>query len=88
MAVSFQDLMKLKALGIPMGAPLFKYKGLVNHHKVEVFSANFALYSDISNRLMGLVASMVPRLEVYSIDEAFIDLADTSTVLKKAQHIR
>ena len=79
---------EVKALGIPMGAPLFKYKGLVNRYKVEIFSANFALYSDISNRLMGLVASMVPRLEVYSVDEAFIDWTDTPTVLKKAKHIR
>ena len=79
---------EVKVLGIPMGAPLFKYKRLVNHYKIEVFSANFALYGDISNRLMGLVASMVPRLEVYSIDEAFIDLTNTSTVLKKTQHIR
>ena len=79
---------EVKALGIPMGAPLFKYKWLIDHHKVEVFSSNFALYGDISNRLMGMVASLVSRLEIYSIDEAFIDFTDTPAVLKKAHHIR
>lgn len=79
---------EVKALGIPMGAPLFKYKRLIDHHKVEVFSSNFALYGDISNRLMGMVASLVSRLEIYSIDEAFIDFTDTPAVLKKAHHIR
>lgn len=79
---------EVKALGIPMGAPLFKYKHLIDCHKVELFSSNFALYGDISNRLMALVASMVPRLEVYSIDEAFIDFTGMSTVFQKACHIR
>lgn len=65
---------EVKDLSIPMGAPLFKFKHLVNKHKIEVFSANFALYGDISARVMRSISFMVPQLEVYSIDEAFADL--------------
>ncbi|AVJ55842.1 DNA polymerase V subunit UmuC [Idiomarina sp. OT37-5b] len=63
-----------KALGIKMGTPLFKIDDLIKQHNIEVFSSNYALYADISNRVMSTIEAMVPRLEIYSIDEAFADL--------------
>ena len=61
-----------KSLGIPMGAPAFKYKELFQKNRVQVFSSNFTLYGDISNRVMSIISRFVPDVEVYSIDEAFI----------------
>jgi DNA polymerase V len=66
-----------KALGIPMGEPLFKVKDLVAKHKVHVFSSNYALYGDLSYRVMDVLRQMEPDVEVYSIDEAFISLPVT-----------
>lgn len=63
-----------KALGIPMGSPLFKCREIIEKHNVKVFSANFALYGDISNRIMNITNEMVQKLEIYSIDEAFIEV--------------
>lgn len=63
-----------KALGIPMGAPAFKYRQLFKDHKVVQFSANFELYGDISRRITELLISITPRTEVYSVDESFLDL--------------
>ena len=61
-----------KSLGIPMGAPAFKYKEVFQKNKVQVFSSNFTLYGDISNRVMSIISRYVPDVEIYSIDEAFI----------------
>jgi DNA polymerase V len=61
-----------KALGIPMGEPFFKIRRLVDAGKVKVFSSNFALYGDLSRRVMEVLASFCDELEVYSIDEAFM----------------
>lgn len=77
-----------KLLGIPMGAPLHEYKSLLKHHNVALFSANFGLYSDISQRVMQTLASCVDDLEIYSIDEAFLDLSDHAQLLELAQEIR
>ena len=63
-----------KSLGIPMGAPLFKFKSLIDRHNVQVFSSNFALYGDLSCRVMEVLRQMEAHVEVYSIDEAFISL--------------
>jgi DNA polymerase V len=63
-----------KALGIPMGAPAFQYEPLFKKHQVEVFSANFALYGDMSNRVMSILSEYTPDMEIYSIDEAFLKL--------------
>lgn len=63
-----------KAVGIPMGAPAFKYKSLFEREKVAVFSANFALYGDMSRRVMTILKDFSPAVEVYSIDEAFLYL--------------
>lgn len=64
-----------KALGIPMGAPLFKFKDLVREHGVRVFSSNFELYGDMSSRIMRTLEELSPDVEYYSVDEAFIPLS-------------
>ncbi|WP_375433859.1 Y-family DNA polymerase [uncultured Hymenobacter sp.] len=63
-----------KALGLRMGEPYFKVKDQLQRHNVRVFSSNYALYGDMSGRVMHYLSSMVPEVEVYSIDEAFLDL--------------
>lgn len=63
-----------KAVGVPMGAPAFEYEELFKKNKVHVFSANFALYGDMSQRVMSILSEYTPDLEIYSIDEAFLKL--------------
>ena len=63
-----------KALGIRMGEPEFKVRGLLEKHNVNVFSSNYSLYGDISARVMQTMESLVPVIEQYSIDEAFLPL--------------
>ena len=63
-----------KALGIPMGAPAYEYEKLFKENDVKVFSTNFALYGDISNRVMKILSNYTPNVEVYSIDEIFLKL--------------
>lgn len=63
-----------KAIGIGMGAPLFKIRDVVEEHGVAVCSSNYALYGDISERVMTTLGSNAPSHEVYSIDECFLDL--------------
>lgn len=62
-----------KELGLPMGAPLYQYQKLLKKNNVEVFSSNFVLYGDMSSRVMSVIAEHVPEIEIYSIDEAFLD---------------
>ena len=62
-----------KALGIPMGAPAFKYDPIFKKNKVYVFSSNFPLYGDMSNRVMSILSKYTPNIEIYSIDEAFLE---------------
>ena len=57
---------------IPMGAVAFKYKDIFKQHNINVFSSNYALYGDMSNRVMNLLREFTPDVEVYSIDEAFL----------------
>lgn len=63
-----------KALGIQMGAPLFKIRDIVEKNHVAVFSSNFALYGDMSRRVQEVLREFAPAVEQYSIDEAFLDL--------------
>ena len=65
-----------KALGIPMAAPSFKFLRTFKDHRVIQFSANFELYGDISSRITSLLTSVTPRIEVYSVDESFLDLSE------------
>jgi DNA polymerase V len=62
-----------KAFGIPMGAPAFKFKSIFDKHNIKVFSSNYALYGDMSNRVMKTLATFTPDIEIYSIDEAFLE---------------
>ncbi len=66
-----------KAIGIKMGAPAFQMQYLVKEHDVAVFSSNFELYGDISRRVMSTLAKFSPDMEIYSIDEAFLQVDDT-----------
>ena len=61
-----------KALGIPMGAPAFKYKEVFARQNIKVFSSNYPLYGDMSSRVMQILESYTPDSEIYSIDEAFL----------------
>lgn len=63
-----------KALGIKMGDPYFKIRDIVKQHNIAVFSGNMALYGDMSQRVRWVLEEFAPAIEVYSIDEAFLDL--------------
>ena len=63
-----------KAMGIKMGTPFFKVRDLVDQGRLTACSSNYALYGDLSNRVMSLLADAVPKIEIYSIDEAFLHL--------------
>jgi DNA polymerase V len=75
-----------KALGIAMGAPWFKIKHLVETSGLVALSANFALYGDLSDRMMSLAAGLGPAQEIYSIDESFIDLTGVRGDLVARSH--
>lgn len=61
-----------KALGIKMGQPFFQCREIIKKSNVKVFSSNFALYADMSHRIMDILKNFAPQIEVYSIDEAFL----------------
>ena len=69
-----------KALGIKMGDPYFKIRHIVEKHNVAVFSGNMALYGDMSQRVRWVLEDFAPAVEVYSIDEAFLDLRGMQNV--------
>src|SRR5690606_38361784 len=75
-----------KALGIKMGAPAFQVQELLK--QVKVFSSNYALYGDMSARVMNIIADMVMEIEVYSIDEAFVKLDGYQDLENYAHKIR
>ncbi len=64
-----------KALGIGMGVPAFEVEKILEENNVEVFSSNYALYADMSGRVMKTLSMFTPDIEIYSIDEAFLNLA-------------
>ena len=64
-----------KALNIGMGVPAFEITNLIKKHNIEVFSSNYTLYADMSSRVMDTLATFTPEIEIYSIDEAFLNLA-------------
>ncbi|HTE21622.1 MAG TPA: Y-family DNA polymerase [Candidatus Limnocylindria bacterium] len=66
---------EVKALGIPMAAPAFKYREIFDRHGIVKFSANFELYGNMSRRITELLTTITPRIEVYSVDESFLDLS-------------
>ena len=64
-----------KALNVGMGVPAFEVADLIKRHNIEVFSSNYTLYADMSRRVMETLARFTPEIEIYSIDEAFLNLA-------------
>ncbi len=81
---------ELKKLGVAMGAPYFQVKDICDKNKVAVFSANFSLYTNLSDRVMNTLFEFTPSLEVYSVDEAFLDLTgfDELMVEDYCRHIK
>lgn len=69
-----------KKLQVPMGAPYFKLKDEFRKHGVHIFSSNYELYADMSNRVMTTLEGMAPAVEIYSIDEAFMNLGGMSRI--------
>ena len=79
-----------KSLQIPMGAPAFKYKKQFKKNNIKVFSSNYALYGDMSRRVMSILENHSPNVEVYSIDEAFLGFTgfENFNVTKKSYKIK
>jgi DNA polymerase V len=78
-----------KQLGIRMGAPWFEYQKIARQHQVQALSSNYALYADMSNRVMSILHDFSPQQEVYSIDECFLDLTGIhGELLSYGQQIR
>ena len=69
---------EVKALGIKMAVPVHQIKALINQHDVQLFSSDYALYADLSSRVMSLLSEFSPHQEIYSIDESFLDLTGIS----------
>jgi len=81
---------EVKALGIGMGAPWFKFKDLARQHGIVAMSSNYALYADMSNRVMSILRDFSPQQEVYSIDESFLDLTsfNSKDLIQYGQQMR
>ena len=77
-----------KALGIPMGAPFYEWKAFCKNHAVTIFSSNYELYGDMSQRVMSVLKEYCSQLEIYSIDEAFLLLDDSPTLLTELMQLR
>ena len=71
----------IMSLGIKMGVPVFQIKAEMQRHGILAFSSNYALYADLSSRVMRTLEEMAPRVEVYSIDEAFLDLTGIESAI-------
>lgn len=80
---------EVKALGIPMGVPWFKIQKAAKQYGIVAFSSNYALYADMSNRVVEVLGQFTPNLEVYSIDESFLDLSGfNQDLVEYGQEIR
>jgi len=75
-----------KAIGIKMGTPYFQIEDFAEREKVAVFSSNYTLYGDMSSRVMELLSSFAPETEIYSIDEAFLNLEGDAEKLNESGH--
>jgi DNA polymerase V len=69
---------EIKKLGVAMGTPYFKIPDLIKQHNIQILSSNYALYGDMSRRVMQVLGRFTPTMEVYSIDECFLDLSGFS----------
>ncbi len=81
---------EVKALGVAMGVPWIKMKDLARQHSIIALSSNYALYADMSNRVMSILREYSPDQEVYSIDESFLDLTGFKKrdLIRYGQHMR
>ena len=77
-----------KALGIAMGIPMFKIAEAIAKYGIITMSSNYALYGDLSQRVMAILADFAPEIEIYSIDEAFLDFSGFQHDSNYAQQIR
>jgi DNA polymerase V len=77
-----------KALGIKMGEPLHLIKDKVKAHGIRVFSSNYTLYADISRRIVDVYEDFSPNVEIYSIDECFLDFAGFNDRTAHARNLR
>jgi DNA polymerase V len=77
-----------KALGIPMAESYFDWRDFFIAHKVAVFSSNYALYGDMSHRVMSVLKTLAADMEIYSIDEAFLDLTGVKNLNEHARKIK
>ena len=77
-----------KVLGIKMGEPVFKVRDIIDNNNVYVFSTNFALYGDMSCRVMSLLSDMSPEIEIYSIDEAFMNFTGVKNNVQLASKMK
>jgi DNA polymerase V len=71
---------EVKALGVKMGTPWFQLKDLAKRHGIIALSSNYALYGDMSNRIMTILRDYSPQVEIYSIDECFLGLTDLGSL--------
>ena len=78
---------EVKALGVKMGAPWFKLKELAKEHGIIVYSSNYTLYGDMSNRVMTILRDFSPDIEVYSIDESFLRVESVLLLHESAVHL-
>jgi DNA polymerase V len=74
--------------GIKMGIPYFEIRDIVKKHNIQIFSSNYTLYADLSNRTMSILKSLAIRQEVYSIDESFLDLTGIPELTLHGHKIR
>lgn len=74
---------EVKALGIPMGKPAFEMRDIIQKHDIHTFSSNYTLYADMSQRVMQTLFQFTPDMEIYSIDEAFLDLSGIQVPLQE-----
>lgn len=80
---------EVKALGtIKMGVPVFQINNEISRHNIEVFSSNYTLYADMSHRVMSILRSLSPSLEIYSIDEAFVDVLGIPDLIEFGMMVR
>ena len=77
-----------KELGIKMGDPLFKAKKIIEKYNVKVFSSNYALYGSMSNRVMKILEQSFPNIEIYSIDEAFMEISDLKKIYDYSEYTK
>ena len=78
---------EVKKLGVKMGVPFYQLKDLIHQKNIAVFSSNYVLYGDLSRRVMSILAEQVPDIDVYSIDEAFLDLSGIDNLSEFGQKI-